>query len=102
MEMLLGARRINGEEARQVGLISQLVQPDELETQALNIARQIAKAAPLAVAMIKKAVLASYEMPLSAGVAYERALSALIADSEDRAAGLAAFQNRQTPQFRGR
>lgn len=52
--------------------------------------------------MIKKAVLASYEMPLSAGVAYERALSALIADSEDRAAGLAAFQNRLTPQFSGR
>ncbi|ARD59026.1 enoyl-CoA hydratase [Kosakonia radicincitans DSM 16656] len=102
MEMLLCARRINGEEARQAGLISQLVQPDELETQALSVARQIAKAAPLAAAMIKKAVLASYEMPLSAGVAYERALSALIADSEDRAAGLAAFQNRQTPQFSGR
>lgn len=102
MEMLLCGRRINGEEARLAGLISQLVQPDELETQALSVARQIAKAAPLAAVMIKKAVLASYEMPLSAGVAYERALSSLIADSEDRATGLAAFQNKQTPQFTGR
>lgn len=56
----------------------------------------------LAMEMIKKTVLASYEMPLSAGVAYERALSSLIADSEDRATGLAAFQNKQTPQFTGR
>lgn len=102
MEMLLCGRRINGEEARVAGLISQLVQPDALETQALSVGRQIANAAPLAAAMIKKAVLMSYEMPLSAGVAYERALSALIADSEDRASGLAAFQNKQPPQFTGR
>lgn len=102
MEMLLCGRRINGEEARLAGLISQLVPPDALEAQALSVGQQIAKAAPLAAAMIKKAVLASYEMPLSAGVAYERALSALIADSEDRASGLAAFQNKQTPQFHGR
>ncbi|WP_409159773.1 enoyl-CoA hydratase/isomerase family protein [Pectobacterium sp. B2J-2] len=102
MEMLLAGRRISAEEARQAGLISQIVPAGELETRALTLAKQIAQAAPLAVLMIKKAVNASYEMPLSAGVAYERALSALIADSDDRAIGLAAFKNKQTPQFTGR
>lgn len=102
MEMLLAGRRIDAQEARQAGLISQITEPDELELRALALAKQIAKAAPLAAVMIKKAVTASYEMPLSAGVAYERTLSALIADSEDRASGLAAFSNKQTPTFRGR
>lgn len=102
MEMLLAGRRLSGEEARQAGLISQLTAPEALESSALTLAKQIARAAPLAAMMIKKAVAASFEMPLSAGVAYERALSALIADSEDRATGLAAFNNKQTPRFQGR
>lgn len=102
MEMLLGGRRINAQEAIQAGLVSRIVAADELEQQALALAGQVAKAAPLAAVMIKKAVAASYEMPLSAGVAYERVLSALIADSEDRTAGLEAFKNKQRPEFKGR
>ena len=102
MEMLLGGRRINAQEAIQAGLVSRIVAADELEQQALALAWQVAKAAPLAAVMIKKAVAASYEMPLSAGVAYERVLSALIADSEDRTAGLEAFKNKQRPEFKGR
>lgn len=102
MEMLLGGRRINAQEAIQAGLVSRIVAADELEQQALALAGQVAKAAPLAAVMIKKAVAASYEMPLSAGVAYERVLSALIADSEDRTAGLEAFKSKQRPEFKGR
>ncbi|MEN0614452.1 enoyl-CoA hydratase-related protein [Klebsiella indica] len=102
MEMLLTGRRISAEEAHQAGLISQRVNAGESEIHALTVAKQIARAAPLAVQMIKKAVNASYEMPLSAGIAYERALSALIADSDDRAIGMTAFKNKQTPQFTGR
>ncbi|QIX97547.1 enoyl-CoA hydratase-related protein [Cedecea sp. FDAARGOS_727] len=101
MEMLLGGRRINAQEAIQAGLVSRIVASEELEQQALALAWQVAKAAPLAAVMIKKAVAASYEMPLSAGVAYERVLSALIADSEDRTAGLEAFKNKQRPEFKG-
>jgi len=102
MDMLLSARRIDGEEAKQAGLISRLTPPEKLEEEANTLAQSIAKAAPLAAISIKKAVNASFEMPLSAGVAYERALSALIADSEDRASGLAAFKQKQTPEFKGR
>lgn len=102
MDMLLGGRRINAQEAIQAGLVSRIVASEELEQQALALAGQVAKAAPLAAVMIKKAVAASYEMPLSAGVAYERVLSALIADSEDRTAGLEAFKNKQRPEFKGR
>lgn len=100
MDMLLSGRRIDAQEALQAGLVSRVT--DSLEEQALALAYQVAKAAPLAAAMIKKAVAASYEMPLGAGVAYERSLSALIADSEDRAIGLAAFKNKQSPEFKGR
>jgi len=102
MDMLLTGRRLSAEEALRVGLISQITAAGKLTEAARELAQKISHAAPLAALMIKKAVYASYEMPLSAGINYERTLSALIADSEDRACGLAAFKNKQKPEFSGR
>ncbi len=101
MEMLLANRHLDAEEALKVGLVSQITEPKQLNAQALKLAQKISQAAPLAALMIKKLVLASYEMPLSSGIQYERTLSSLIADSEDRKTGLAAFKNKQIPIFSG-
>lgn len=103
MEMILAGRRLNADEAKACGLISNVAGDDEsVEDLALKIAGQIAKAAPLAVAMAKSAVLESFESPLSTGIRYERSLSALISASDDRNEGLRAFASKETPRFRGR
>jgi len=68
LAMLLCSRRINGEEVR----LAVLVQSDKQQAQALSGACQITKAAPLAVVMFIKAVLARDEMPLCADGVYER------------------------------
>lgn len=103
MEMILAGRRLNAEEAQSCGLVSSIAADGQpVEGHALEIAKRIAQAAPLAVKMAKSAVLASFETPLSAGIQYERSLSALIAASEDRAEGMRAFAMKEQPHFTGR
>jgi len=103
MEMILAGRKLNAREARECGLVSTLVGEDEtVAGRAFAIAAEIAKGAPLAVCFAKAAVLQSFETTLSAGIRYERTLSALIAASEDRAEGMTAFAEKRSAQFTGR
>jgi enoyl-CoA hydratase len=103
MEMVLAGRKLDAEEARACGLISSIAADGEsVDDLACAIAERIAQAAPIAVTMAKAAVLESFETPLSAGIRYERSLSALIAASDDRAEGMRAFAAKERPQFKGR
>ncbi|WP_454878421.1 enoyl-CoA hydratase-related protein [Serratia inhibens] len=101
MEMILAGRKITAAEALAAGLISRITSPETLMEQALKIAQNISRAAPLAVKMAKKAVLASFDMGLTAGVSYERSLSALIAASEDRNEGMRALAAKEPATFTG-
>lgn len=101
MEMILAGRKITAAEALAAGLISRITSPEALMEQALKIAQNISRAAPLAVKMAKKAVLASFDMGLTAGVSYERSLSALIAASEDRNEGMRALAAKEPATFIG-
>ncbi|CAJ0998533.1 2,3-dehydroadipyl-CoA hydratase [Sodalis praecaptivus] len=98
MEMLLTGRRLSAQEALAAGLVSQITSRDQLLPVCLGVAEKIARAAPL---MVKQAVLASFDMPLSAGIRYERSLSALIASSEDRRIGMQALASKSKPVFKG-
>lgn len=102
MEMVLAGRRLNATEACTQGLVSQVTEEGKAVSTAMAVADRIAQAGPLATHMAKAALLASYDMPLTAGIKYERTLSALVAASEDRQAGLAAIGSRTRPTFHGR
>lgn len=103
MEMILAGRRLNAQEAKECGLVSTLVGDDETVTaRGFSIAAEIAKGAPLAINFAKAAVLHSFESTLSAGIRYERSLSALIAASNDRIEGITAFAEKRPPEFSGR
>src|SRR5690348_1628621 len=48
-ELLLTGRRVRGEEGYRIGLLDRFVEEDELETAAIEFAREIASSAPLAI-----------------------------------------------------
>jgi enoyl-CoA hydratase/carnithine racemase len=101
-KMLLTGEAIDAAEAHRVGLVSDLVAAVELRAAVTRIAATIAANAPLSLRAIKLAGRAATEGGLANGLALERMLWALLATTEDRAEGRAAFRERRPPQFRGR
>lgn len=70
MDMLLTGRRLSAEEAMQAGLVSRIVSRDQLRSQALALAQEIAKR-PLALLMrMKQSVLLAHP-GLADGLAFE-------------------------------
>lgn len=102
MDLLLTGRRLDATEALACGLVSRVVASDVLETEAVTVAGRIAQSGPLATVMAKHAVLSAYDSMLTAGIAHERTLSALIAASSDRTEGFRALSERTVPRFEGR
>jgi E-phenylitaconyl-CoA hydratase len=102
-KMLLTGDSIDAPEALRIGLVSDVVPAAELRPTVAALAARIAANAPLSVRAIKVAGRAAQaggagEM----GMTLERLLWALLATTEDRAEGRAAFRERRPPNYRGR
>ncbi len=102
MKMLLVAERINAEEAYRVGLVSDVVEPDELLNYAKEMANKIANNAPLSVKAAKQSVVIGSDLPLKQGMAYENLLWGILRDTEDRIEGRVAFAEKRPPQYKGK
>jgi enoyl-CoA hydratase len=102
MDVILSARPVKATEAEQWGLVSRLVPPRNLLPEAVDLATEIASAAPLAVRLAKDAVNKAQDTTLEVGLAYERENFLLSLATEDRREGVAAFLEKRDPQFRGR
>jgi enoyl-CoA hydratase len=101
MEMILTGEPITAAEAERVGLVARVV-PDELVvSDALDLAAEIAKRAPLALRLAKESVNNAYEMSLTEGLAHERRLFYLLFSSADQKEGMAAFLEKREPDFTG-
>lgn len=103
MDLIFGARRINADEAFFMGLVNYLANDhEETRKLALDVAKNIATNAPLAVRSAKVALVASLEeTSLHDGLVRERASYHEILETEDRREGLKAFREKRLPQFRG-
>jgi enoyl-CoA hydratase len=71
-------------------------------TSALELATEIAAQAPLAVIAAKEAILNADELPLEAGLAFERRNFFLLFASEDQREGMDAFGAKRQPTWHGR
>jgi len=99
--MLLTGERIDAAEALRIGLVSRVVEPEQLLPTALALAETIAGNAPLAVAAVKRLATIGGELPLSAGLELEQHAFGVLRDSEDRIEGRKAFAEKRKPNFRG-
>jgi enoyl-CoA hydratase/carnithine racemase len=102
MDMVLTARMMDAAEAERAGLVSRVVAADKLLEEALAAAGKIAAQSPLAVAMNKELVNASFETTLATGVAMERRLFHSLFAFEDQKEGMAAFVEKRKPAFKGK
>lgn len=101
MQMVLTGEPIDARLAQQVGLVSEVTEPELTVERALVIAHRIASKAPLAVRLAKEALLKAQDTDLASGLRFERHAFTLLAGTQDRAEGIAAFQEKRQPRFNG-
>ena len=102
MDAILTGEPIDARRAFALGLVSRLVEPGAALDEAVNVARQIVAAAPLAVRASRRVVLAAaHEDDDTLRQVSTKLLDELL-ESEDASEGLAAFAEKRTPQWQGR
>jgi enoyl-CoA hydratase len=99
--MLFTGDPLTAEDALRAGLISDLTDPVDLRSFTSGLAGRIAANAPLSLKAAKQCLLAARETSLAAGLELERALWTLLATTQDRHEGRAAFRQRRAPRFTG-
>ena len=102
MQLCLTGKPIGAQAAFAAGLVVEVTEPEHALVRAVEIASIIASKSPLAVRLAKEGVLRAFEAPLSAALAADRQAFALLAASEDRNEGIAAFLDKRPPKFKGR
>lgn len=102
MEMCLTGRLMDAAEAERSGLVSRVVPLDELMSDAMKTAAQIAGLSRPIVYMAKEAVNRSYEMTLKEGILFERRTFHATFATEDQKEGMAAFAEKRTPKWSNR
>ncbi|HEY3523463.1 MAG TPA: enoyl-CoA hydratase-related protein [Candidatus Limnocylindrales bacterium] len=102
MEMILTGRPIDAREAERIGLVTRVVPAEATVESALELAATIAALPPLAVRAAKEAIERAFELPLGAGLEFERRNFYLLFASEDQSEGMAAFVEKRPPSWRGR
>lgn len=101
MQMVLTGEPIDARQAQLAGLVSEVTEPELTVERALAIAQRIATQAPLAVRLAKEALLKAQDTDLASGLRFERHAFTLLAGTQDRAEGIAAFQEKRPPRFTG-
>ncbi len=111
-EMILTASPITAQEGKAIGLVHKVVERDPKEDvqdgfseTMINAVRQwaeeIATAAPLSLRQAKRAIDQGFDRDLEAGLAIETKAYLELLNTRDRLEGLAAFQEKRKPNYKG-
>lgn len=100
-ELIYTGRKIKADEAKRIGLANEVVPLAQLMTRAQEIAQEIRKNSPLAVARSKKLMNHVYNLSWDEGLREEALCFASIFGSHDQREGMSAFAEKRKPLFRG-
>jgi enoyl-CoA hydratase/carnithine racemase len=101
-ELLMTGRRIDGREAERIGLVDRLVDSDSIRSSAIELAHEIAAAAPLAVRSIRKTLRGDLAEQIARATERERSEQAWLRATRDFAEGVKASSQRREPVFEAR
>jgi enoyl-CoA hydratase len=102
MEMVLLGDMIDAAEAKRIGLVNDVVPPDQLMPKAKEIAAKIAAKSPATVALAKRAVNEGLEIDARAAGELEAVYFGMAVGTEDRREGTSAFLEKRQANFHGR
>jgi enoyl-CoA hydratase/carnithine racemase len=100
-DMLYLGRRVYGEEAFRWGLCDRLVPEDRVHSAAMELAAEIASAAPLAVRAIRQTMRLGLAERVEVAISHEREEQLRLLETSDWSEGIAAAAERRPPNFLG-
>jgi enoyl-CoA hydratase/carnithine racemase len=99
--LLMLGDTINAETADRYGLVSQLVDDDELDDAVITLARRLADGPTLALSQTKSLLTRELEMSMSASMELDAMTQALLMTTDDHAEFHAAFNAGCAPSWKG-
>jgi enoyl-CoA hydratase len=90
-ELILTGRQVGADEALRIGLVNEVVAPDELHDRAFALAAELAAGAVVAQSLAKRAMDQGLETTLADGLALEQDLFVETFATEDARIGVASF-----------
>ena len=100
-EIILAGRPFTAEEALDWGMVNRLCEPGTVLEAALATAQAIAANGPISVAQAKKSIHHGLGMSLADGMRFEIEAYNRTVPTEDRREGIAAFNEKRKPLFKG-
>ncbi|AWH93093.1 crotonase/enoyl-CoA hydratase family protein [Dietzia lutea] len=101
-EVALTGEPLTAQRAHELGLVARLTAPGKALAGAIELARQIAKNAPLAVHQSKRIMRESADRPVESAFDFQRPLADEVLQSQDAREGAAAFADKRPPRWSGR
>jgi enoyl-CoA hydratase/carnithine racemase len=101
-EILLTGRPFSVQQAYEWGMVNRICKPETLLAEALETAAAIAGNAPISARQIKQSINMGLNTDLQTALMFEIEAYNRMVPTEDRREGIAAFNEKRKPVFRGR
>ena len=98
-ELIFTGKKISAQEAKEIGLVTRVVEQEELMHEAVQLMTQMLKNSSTAIKYAKLAIDHSRTASAKGGMEFERDLSAICYGLPDKAEGMAAFLEKRPPVF---
>lgn len=93
--------KVSAQQAAEWGMVNKVVSPEELDDEVEKLAKHYANAPTKAIGLMKKMLNKSYTSDLDTMLEYEAYCQEIAGRSDDYKEGVAAFNEKRKPAFRG-
>ncbi len=102
LEMMLMGDPIDAERALSIGLVTRLVEKEELLPEARRMAAQLAEFAPFVPRTMKAMVHFGMEASMAGALMFEKYAQGALVQTQDKQEGITAFLEKRKPEFKGK
>ena len=102
LELIWTGDVISAKEAEQIGLVSQVVPPEDLIPTTIAFTQRLTQGPPLAISLAKSAVYKGLDLDVHSALEYAATAESITLTSDDHREAITAFREKRAPHFKGK